>query len=462
MAVLKAELSQKDKKFREMSLNGDMWRVVFYMCIPLGVYQLATQLFRVLDTMMAAHISTASISAVTYLSQITMMLSAVGGGLAVGAGIKISEAYGAGDYRLVRSRVSSLYAIIGIISVVVLAGILPFTDKFLILAGTPTELISQGRNYFIIDLIATVVGCFNNVYLAVERTRGNSKRILIINMAVIIVKFALTAFFIYGMNGNINHIAGATLIAQLLMFVIAMFNMYSKDNAFGFSLKAVSFRKDISGPMAKLSVPVMSEKLAFSFGKVIINIMSKDYGTNTVGALGVSNMIGGATTSTQNGFQEGGASIISQNLGAKKYDRAVDAFKKLLIINVIIGTFGFIITTVFLEGISSVFSKNDESFRVLVTHIYRYEAFGAITLGINASVMALLYGMGLTKLTLILNVCRVFVFRVPVLWFLQKFTDIGSDSVGIVMMVSNVSVGIVAGITAIIVLKRFRSYVKFQ
>ena len=58
--------------------------------------------------------------------------------------------------------------------------------------------------------------------------------------------------------------------------------------------------------------------------------------------------------------------------------------------------------------------------------------------------MALLYGIGKTKLTLAINFCRVFVFRVPVLWFLQSFTSMGSLSVGVVMAVSNIATGVFA------------------
>lgn len=460
MTEMKAELSKKDIIFRDMSLNGNMWKSVAYVCIPLAIYQFATQLFNILDTMIASHISANSITAVTYFSQIVMMLSAIGGGLSVGASIKISEAYGAGDYKLVRSRVSSLYAIIGIFSILVLASILPFTEKFLLMTSTASELILEGKNYFIIQLIATVFLCFNSVYFSIERIRGNSKRILYINMIAILIKFSLSAIFVYGMNGGITHIAFATLSAQIFIFIIAMFNMNDKNNAFGFSFKAISFRRKISAPMVLMSIPVMSEKLAFSFGKVIVNIMSKGYGINTVGALGVSNTIGGATTSVQKGFQEGGVAIISQNMGAKKYDRVMDAFKKMLIINVIIGFTGFVLTTVFLDNISGIFAKNNIEFKILISNIYKYEAFGAITLGINAAVMALLYGLGLTKLTLILNILRVFVFRIPVLWCLQHFTNLGSSSVGIVMMVSNVSVGIISGITGIIVINKFKNYHK--
>ena len=63
--------------------------------------------------------------------------------------------------------------------------------------------------------------------------------------------------------------------------------------------------------------------------------------------------------------------------------------------------------------------------------------------------MALLYGFGKTRITLFINFSRVFIFRVPVLWFLQQFTDYGSISVGIVMGVSNVSIGVTSVVIGI-------------
>ena len=177
--------------------------------------------------------------------------------------------------------------------------------------------------------------------------------------------------------------------------------------------------------------------------------MSTVYGALTVGALGVSNNIGGITTNPQNGFQEGTASIISQNIGAGQKKRALEAFKITMLVNIVIGLVFYFLTIYYLDFISGLFAGEDKGFQMLIEEVYRYEALGAVTLGINAAVLSLLYGLGKTKLTLAINFSRVFVFRIPVLWFLQKFTDFGSKSVGIVMMVSNISVGVVAVIVAV-------------
>ena len=84
---MQADLSKKDEQFRKFSLNGPMWRVVLYVGFPLALYESLNQLFKILDTMMASHIGASAVSAVAYLSQINMMISAVGTGLAVGASI---------------------------------------------------------------------------------------------------------------------------------------------------------------------------------------------------------------------------------------------------------------------------------------------------------------------------------------------------------------------------------------
>ena len=78
-------------------------------------------------------------------------------------------------------------------------------------------------------------------------------------------------------------------------------------------------------------------------------------------------------------------------------------------------------------------------------------------LGVNAAVRALLFGLGKTKLTLLLNFARLFLFRIPVFWFLQNYTTLGPASVGAVMLVSNFASGILAAVVGVIVILQFRN-----
>lgn len=455
MAV-KAELSSRDKSFLEMSLNAPMWKVILYVGTPLALYQGLAVLFTILDTMMASHISKESVSAVAYLAQLNLLLSSVGGGLAVGAGIQISRAYGEGDFLLVRKRVSSLYAISLALGLLILALILPFTGSFLRLAGTPEELIAVGGEYFSVQLFVMVVNFLNGVYIAVERARGNARRIFLLNIAVILVKLSLTAFFVYILKSGLTMIAVASLCSELTMFVFAVrFSLFG-DNAFSFSPRAISLDRKVTLPMIRQSLPVIAEKALFAFGKTIVNSMCTLYGPLMVGAMGVSNNLGGITTNPQNGYEQGSSAVISQNYGAGKFRRVLEAFYVTALVSMLLGAVISGLELWQLRFLSGLFDGGSEDFRRMIAMVYRYEALGAVPLGLNAAVMALLYGLGKTRLTLLLNFSRVFVFRIPVFWFLQHCTDVGEKSVGIVMMVSNVSVAAAAGIAAAVVIRRFK------
>ncbi len=454
----KVGISNKDKRFREFALNGNLWRVVLSVGFPLALYQSLNLVFRLLDTMMASHISAESVSAVAYLSQLNNVISAIGGGLAVGGSLEISKAYGAGDYDMVKKRVNSLIGLCGILGGILLL-MIPFTGNILRIANTPKELIGIGSRYFSFDLLSIVIIFFNNVYIAVERARGNTKRILGLNMAVIIVKLSLTALFVYVFQSGIEMIAVANIISQGIMLLAAIINLRNKDSAFSLSFKSMTFQKDVVAPMIRLSGPVIIEKAAFSFGKVVVNSMSGEYGPLAVGALGISNNISGITTGPQNGIQESGAAIISQNLGANQVKRSLDAYKKVFVINIFIGFVGLISTLLFIEPLSYLFANSangvDKEFQDMIITMYRIESYGScIPLGVNAAVMSMLLGFGYTKLTLLINFCRIFLFRVPVLWGLQQFTNLGAKSCGIVMFVSNLAVAVMSLVVAYFVIRR--------
>lgn len=455
-----ASLSEKDRKFREFALTGNLWRVIFYVCVPLAFFQFINHLFNILDTMMASHVSALAVSAVAYLSQLQSMISAVGGGLAAGSTLKISEAYGAGDYKMVKKRLSTLLTICGCISLAVLC-LIPFSSGLLRLFGTPEDFIAVGARYFSVTLFSTVLSFFNNVYIAIERSRGNSRRILKLNLLVVTLKLALTAVFIYGLKGDITMIAVATVVSQAFLFVMAVKNLCSGDDAFTFDRTSIAFKRQVVSPMLNLSFPVIVEKVAFSFGKTVVNSMSKNYGSTTVGALGISNNISGLVTGIHNGFQDGGSSIISQNLGAGNMKRALGTFWRLVAINAAIGGVGLIILNVFLEPVTWLFANSTEGFnkefQQLIMHVFRYESLGGcIPLGINGACMALLFGFGKTKLTLVCNFSRVFLFRIPVLWALQNFTTLGSESVGIVMAVSNILTAMLSFIISMLVIRNVK------
>ena len=89
------------------------------------------------------------------------------------------------------------------------------------------------------EILTLVINFFNTVYLAIERSRGHAKKILKLNMAVIVVKLALSAFFVYVVQGGLILIAVATLAGQLLLLGFAVVSMRRDAGAFRFGFRNI-------------------------------------------------------------------------------------------------------------------------------------------------------------------------------------------------------------------------------
>lgn len=457
-------ITAKDESFRKEVQEGNIWKVVFKVCLPLALYSWMSMLFAVLDTLMASSISSDAVSTVVYMVQLQHIVLAIGGGLSVGGGILIAHAYGSGDGERIRTILSTTVTLCMILSALILL-ILPFTPMILRLAGTPEVFISLGSTYFVITLLGIIIQFFNTIYISNERCRGRSRKILFLNLATVIIKLLLTAMFVYVMNGNIVSIAVASLISYLVLFLFALSSLLKKDDAFSYSIHYVKFKGTLA-PIFRLSIPSMVEKIAFAAGKAMVNKMAAGYGTEIVGAAGISNNMSGLLTGIQTGFEDGGATIEGQLYGNGNFERTVKVYRHLQLAVFAIGFLGFFIMRILTSPIAHLFSLSrggyDPVFHQTICEIFNYELFGCILLSFAYSSFTLLLGLGKTKMMLLINFSRIFIFRLPVIFFFQHFTAMGYEAVGYTMAISNSAVGIMALVAGEIVIMREKRKLKMR
>ncbi len=444
---------EKELERRDFILNGNPYRVIFSIALPLVFYSSLSQIFQFIDTLIAANMSSSVISTVSFISQIHSMLTALTSGLALGGGIIISRSFGSGDMRAVREKISTLFFLVLFIGGAILALVVPFAEPFLRFMRMPADLLKEGVPYFILEMIGLIFLFINTVYISIEKSRGNTKKIFLYNMCVLSIKTSMNIFFVKVLHGNMFMLPISTMCAQGFLTIIALINLTSKKNPFQISIKACRFKKDFLFPLTSLALPVFLEKFVFSFGKVLVNSMCAFYGSTVVGALGVSNRLGGLSTNPPSGFQEAETAIISQNLGAKNVKRALGAFYRVFLINLVLSCVIFILTGVFKEQIIELFAKGDPVFADEVRKIYSYERLDAILVSMNTSVMGLLYGFGKTKISMVLNMVRLFVYRIPSLFIMMRM-NIGIEAVGIAMLISNSLTGLTSAIVAVVFIRK--------
>lgn len=443
-------VSEKDLKRREKILNGNLINTIIIICAPIFLYNLFNSFYAIIDAVVVSNIDSTSVSAVASLSQIQHLLSSLGSGLAAGGGILVARQFGAGDMDKARLRSNQTISLATIVITLLLCICIPFAKPMMRLLGVPEELIAIGTGYFIVQILTLAFVFYNSVFMAMQKAKGNTKIMFWLNIISMIIKLSLSVLFIEGLEKkDIVWVAIATMVGQIAMFTVLLLMMLQKDNVFAVRFNEFKLKKAECLEILSISLPIFLGKFIFSFGKVSINAMCKNYGPLVVGALGVSNNINGMVTTPINSFEEGTSTIISQNIGARNIKRAIKTFKYSFIMATSIGIVGYVLVRfICQDAIINLYNQNQaaadtEMFLALIKSIHRYDSLSILALAVNSAVLGVLYGFGQTKLTMVLNISRVFVFRIPVLWYLQTFhTKMGAEAAGISMGISNICIAL--------------------
>lgn len=456
---------EKDLIRRERVLNGNLVQAIISICAPIFLYYLFNSFYSVIDAVVVARIDPTSVSAVAMLSQIQHLLSSLGSGVAAGGGIIVARIFGAGDMEKARFNSNQVISLSTVIVILLLAICLPLALPIMRLSGVPDELIAIGTGYFIVQILSLAFMFYNSVFMAMQKAKGNTKIMFWLNILAMVIKLGLSLLFIWVLDKkDIMWVAIATMVGQATMFVILLFMMLERDNLLALNFSEFKLDFSVCKKIAAISFPIFLGKFIFSFGKVSINSMCKAYGPLVVGALGVSNNVNGLATNPINSFEEGTSTIISQNLGAGNEKRALKTFRYSFFMATGLGIIGYILIRFILQDeIIGLYNQNElaegaAEFLQLIKSIHKYDSLSILALAVNSAVLGVLYGYGKTKMTMILNISRVFVFRIPILWYLQTFhKEIGAEAAGLSMGISNICIAIASLACLGIFLWRIRS-----
>lgn len=456
-------VSEKDLKRREFILNGNPMAVVLSISLPLMALGAFSYISSIIDTIVVSATDNNALSSVVMISQIKQLIIALGAGFATGSSIIVSRLIGRGEYDKAKKAANTTIEVFFCLAVLVILIIQIFAVDILRLGSMTPEMIDTGIGYFRVQIVSIGVGLFNQVFMGLEKARGAMKNVTFVNIMSMSLKLAFTIVFVNLLRLGTAWVAGGTLCADISVTIYALINLARKKYLFKFDPKNVMFTKDFFKPLCSLSIPVSLGKFVFSMGKVIVNSLGmryEDTEPGAVGALGVSNQISGSVTHLTTYSEDSESSVISYNLSQKYYSRMIKVFFCTLTLNLIITTIGFILLTIFSEPLSMFFAGDGGTEKAaLIEKIFSYERVGIIALGVNSAVNGLIYGLGYTKLSMLCNLSRLFVFRIPsMLVMINCFPDIGAESLGIAMLVSNIGIGLMSMVIGTVCLIKIKHH----
>lgn len=456
------ELRQLRK--RELILNGNLWKTVLIISLPILFYNLCNYLYGIYDMMIVQIAEIGDTADIVVLDQIKNMISTIGGSLAAGGGILVSRRYGEKKISDAKRTANALFSMALIIAGITLIFI-PIGVPFLRLLNTAESTIDNAMGYYYVQIITLFVTTINNTFIALEKSKGNTLKLLILNLGVIALKVGLTTLFAFGPfeNVTITWLAVATLIAQGFLFVSGLIILFMPSNVLGIRIKELNLNKSDVFRILRLSTPIFVGRFLFNFGKVYLNGMATEvYGKTCVGALGISNTIAGLLSNMINSFEDGGSTIVSQNYGNGNGKRIKKFFNINFIYIMSMCIIGTILLFIFKEEIAKFFAPNDFLYQEMIINIFKWECLDIIFMGLSGVGYSIFYGFGKTKITMSLSMSTLFVFRIPILLILMYVVEMNYEACGVAMFASNTGVGLVASISAFVFLLKIPKSPKYK
>lgn len=182
-----------------------------------GVQNLLQQMYNTADSVIVGnYVGSNALAAVGSSTAIINLLIAFSQGIAVGAGVLVSQAIGANKKADTKKAVHTSLAISLLLGIfLTLVGFI-FTPQILEIMKTPTDVMNDSITYLRIFSLGLVFNVIYNMEAGVLNAVGNSKRSLLYLAIASVTNIILDLFFIKSLKLGVLGAAIATDISQVV------------------------------------------------------------------------------------------------------------------------------------------------------------------------------------------------------------------------------------------------------
>lgn len=302
---------------------GNPYSLIVGFAMPVLLSQIFQQLYNTADTyLVSKFLGTDAMAAVSSSGTLIFLLVSFFNGTAMGAGVVISRYFGAGDPDRVSRAIHTNIAL-GLASSVLLTVIgVWLTPTFLVWMNTDVDVLPQAIEYFRYYFLGIIGLVMYNICRGIMNAVGDSKRPLYYLIFSSVLNVVLDALFMGVFHWGVWSAAAATVVSQLASVVLCCFHLFRKGNIFTVELRKIRFHWDMLKEIIRYGLPSGIQNSVIGLANVIVQSQINSFGKLAMAAYGAHAKIEGFAFLPITSFNMAVTTFISQNLGAKQYDRA--------------------------------------------------------------------------------------------------------------------------------------------
>ena len=419
------------KREKHSLTEGPIFFRLLLFALPVMATGLLQVMYNMADNIVVGSYSgdNLALAAVGSTSTLTTFIVNFLMGFATGSAVIIARYYGAKDKESLRASIntSAALAIIGGVAFAFISFIL--SEPLLAIMGTKSELMSRAVLYFRIICIGIPASTVYNFGAATLRSMGDSKKPLYIlaisGLANVIMNFVFVIFL--GMS--VSGVALATVISQYLSAgSVVVILLRQKDDSAGLNLRSIGIDRRVIGKILRIAIPASLQSSLFSISNILIQSGVNQLSVPEVAGKTIAGNIDGLVYTAMNSYYHTAMPFVSQNYGAKRFDRIkktiVYAIIQVSLIGVIMGQ----IILMFGEQIVGIYvDATDPNRELVIKHsleVMRLILNIYFLCGIMECLSGMLRGIGNSLAPMIISVggvCGLRIIWIFVFFPMEKF-----------------------------------------
>ena len=402
-------------------LNGPVMPKLLTFAVPLILSSVLQLTFNAADVIVVGKFEgDAALAAVGAPGALINLLVNLFLGLSVGANVVVARYHGAGDFRHTSEGVhtSMLLSVLGGL----LVGLIGFmlAGTFLAWMNTPADVLPLATAYMRVYFLGMPANMIYNFGAAILRAVGDTRRPLTYLTIAGVVNVLLNILFVAVFGMGVRGVALATITAQIISAVLVTLCLVRTEGDIHLDIRKLRLRADKVVEIAKIGLPAGLQGIFFSFSNVIIQATVNSFGTiATAGNTAASNIEGYIYVS-MNAIYQAAITFVSQNVGARRYDRISRVMKASLMT---VSGIGILLGMVLMAFMKVFFRIYTDDPAVIASASIRSSIIAPtyFMCGMMDTMVGVLRGMGSSVAPMIVSVMGACVFRLFWIAFIYPF-----------------------------------------
>lgn len=402
--------------------TGTPWKRIVEFSIPMLIGNIAQQLYNTADSIIVGkYIGDDALAAVGSASPILNLLIVLFVGISVGAGIMVSQYYGAKDRKSLSNTVGVCITLTAIASAVIMIIGPLSTYPILNLLNTPNSILKWSADYLIIYYIGIAGFAYYNILAGVLRGLGDSVSALVYLIVATVINVALDLLFVAKFGLGVPGVALATVIAQTISAILCIIKLAKMKDTFDFNKKTLKLEKKYCKQIIKLGLPSGLTQAIFSLAMISVQALTNSFGNLVIASNVIVMRVDGFAMMPNFTFGNAMTTFAGQNIGANKMDRVHEGTKQGTIISVVTAIIITCTILFFGRNLMNIFTDTEELVN-LSMHMMKILAFGYIAMAITQALSGVMRGAGDTVTPMWVSLIVTVVIRVPVAYGIAYFT----------------------------------------